>query len=286
MYRSVVLLSLLLVLALTSVPRAKSLNGEELSPISSLSESQDTTRAEVAILGMFHFVSESNTYRQDFGKEEVMSPRRQREIKMLVERLSKFEPTKIAVERPYQTLDQLNSKYRAYLRGDYDLTAEETDQIAFRLGKRLGHDSLHLVKSGNAEFDMKPVRQYAQEHGQTRWLDSAQVSAKGMLTRLDSVLNAGTIIEGMGYFNSGEVVERNYQLYKYLARIGERGERVGANLMASWQAQNLRIFENILDVARPDDRVLVIYGAAHKRELRRYIREADDMEYVDIIDYL
>lgn len=286
MYRVVVLLSVLLAIAFTSIPQILSSNGETLPPTSALSESEDTTQTKIAILGMFHFVSESNTYRQDFGREEVMSPRRQREIEMLVDRLSDFEPTKIAVERPYYTLKELNSKYRAYLLGDYDLTAEETDQIAFRLGQTLGHDSLHLVKSGNPEFDTKPVQQYAQEHGETHWMDSAQTSAKGMLARLDSVLNAGTMVDGLRYFNSDEVVEENYRLYKYLARVGERGERVGANLMGSWQAQNLRIFENIRDVAHPGDRVLVIYGAAHKRELRRYIREARDLEYVNISDYL
>lgn len=251
-----------------------------------LSAPSDSTEAQVAILGMFHFVSESNAFRQDFGKDEVMTPQRQQELETLVDRLADFNPTKIAVERPYYTLDTLNSKYRAYRRGDYTLTAEETDQIAFRLGKALGHDSLHLVQSGNPAFDMAPVQQYAREHGQTQWMDSARTAAKSMLTRLDSVLQAGTVIDGLRYFNTETIIERNYRLYTYISRIGERGERVGANLMASWQAQNLRIFENIRAVAEPGDRVLVIYGAAHKRELRRYIREAPRLEYVEITRFL
>jgi hypothetical protein len=142
------------------------------------------------------------------------------------------------------------------------------------------------VESGNPEFDTAPVQQYVREHSEMRWTDSVRTTAKNLLTRLDSVLQDGMVIDGLRYFSTDDVVEQNYRLYKYTSRIGERGERVGANLTASWQAQNLRILENIRDVADPGERVLVIYGAAQKRELRRYIREAPTLEYVDITPHL
>lgn len=76
---------------------------------------------------MFHFVSKNNTVSQNFT--EVYSERRQREIEELVASLRQYQATKIAVERPHRTEDELNQAYQAYLQGAYDLSAEETDQV-------------------------------------------------------------------------------------------------------------------------------------------------------------
>ena len=108
--------------------------------------------SEVCIMGVLHFVSKNNSVSQKYTS--VQDPKSQKEIKDLVQRLKKFRPTKIAVERPYKSNIELNEAYQSYLKGEYQLSDEETDQIAFRLAKELGHEKLYLVYS-QVNFDFE-----------------------------------------------------------------------------------------------------------------------------------
>jgi hypothetical protein len=50
-----------------------------------------------------------------------------------------------------------------------------------------------------------------------------------------------------------------------------------------WYGRNLRIFSNIVRLApKPEDRVVVIYGAGHAYLLRQMAREASAFKVVDV----
>ncbi|HSM16111.1 MAG TPA: hypothetical protein VK845_03810, partial [Gemmatimonadales bacterium] len=55
--------------------------------------------AQVMVLGVFHFHNPNADYAQ-FEGIDVLTAERQREIEAVVEQLGRFQPTKIAVERP------------------------------------------------------------------------------------------------------------------------------------------------------------------------------------------
>jgi hypothetical protein len=58
--------------------------------------------------------------------------------------LAKFKPNKIVVEAPPERV-QVLSAYQAYLDNNYKLTANEIEQIGYRLAKRLGHKQIQLA---------------------------------------------------------------------------------------------------------------------------------------------
>src|SRR6202007_2894827 len=91
-------------------------------------------KPQIMVLGIFHFVSTNNVFTQKQG--DTLTPKRQEEIVEVIRRLKDFHPTKIVVEHDYH--GQVNQRYQQYLAGKYVLTADETDQFAFRLGTELG----------------------------------------------------------------------------------------------------------------------------------------------------
>ena len=66
---------------------------------------------------------------------DFLSEKRQRELTEMLAALKRFQPTKIAVESTPEGIGKVNAEYQAYLKGEYQLEADEFDQIAYRSPK-------------------------------------------------------------------------------------------------------------------------------------------------------
>src|SRR5215470_15954388 len=96
-------------------------------------KSSPTSKPQIMVLAVFHLVAKKDMFTQKQG--DTLTDKRQSEIEQVVERLRAFHPTKIAVEHGDD--GKLTERYQLYLSDKYVLTADETDQYAFRLGKEL-----------------------------------------------------------------------------------------------------------------------------------------------------
>lgn len=100
-------------------------------------------KARVLVLGVFHM---ANPGRDMFNlqMDDVLAPKRRKELGELAETLKKFQPTKIAMESPVGG-EKIRKQYDDYLAGNYSLTRNESDQIGFRLAKELGHKQVYGI---------------------------------------------------------------------------------------------------------------------------------------------
>ncbi|WKN30346.1 DUF5694 domain-containing protein [Porifericola rhodea] len=239
---------------------------------------------KVAVLGMFHFVSKNNTVSQNFT--EVYSERRQREIEELVASLRQYQATKIAVERPYRTEDELNQAYQAYLQGAYDLSAEETDQVAFRLAKALGHKQLYLVYHP-VDFDFERLQKYARQEGQDSVIRKVISNAEELANTYDSIAEEKGIQEAVYFLNLPESINKNHYGYQLLSELGDEHHQPGKEETDNWYQSNVAIFNNIRKLASlTNDRVLVIYGQGHAKILNQLVEKSPELELTSLTDYL
>lgn len=81
----------------------------------------------------------------NYKMDDVLAPKRQREIEQLVTQLKTFQPTKIALEQDPSRNAEINANYQGYLAGTYELKRGEGDQIGFRLAKQMRHSKLYGV---------------------------------------------------------------------------------------------------------------------------------------------
>jgi hypothetical protein len=102
-------------------------------------------RAELLLVGVFHFQDPGqDAYKPKFSLD-IKSAQRQHEVENVVEQLAEFRPTKVAVEATPDQQPRLDSLYSRYLAGTYQLGANETYQLGFRLAKRLGHSRVYAA---------------------------------------------------------------------------------------------------------------------------------------------
>ena len=240
-------------------------------------------RARILVLGTYHFANPG----LDVVKAEVadvLTPAKQAEIGRVVEALARFRPTKIAVEVRADRAAQLDSAYMAYRTAPGTLDRSEVQQLGFRLAARFRHPRLYAIDHGG-EFPFDAVMQYAQEHdtGFVTRVGRVTTELAAEMTRLQRQRSVGEILR---LENTPARIREGHALYVETAKVGAGSTYVGANLLAKWYERNIRIFSDLQGIARPGDRIVVIFGAGHAAILRQLIDSDARLELVEANHYL
>jgi hypothetical protein len=249
-------------------------------------QSSGPAKAHVLVLGTFHLANH-NKDMFNVQADDMLAPKRQAEIAAFVESLKAFQPTKIAVEVSVEE-PELNQKYQQYFAGKYTLTADEIDQIGFRLAKELGHTQLYPINV-MADFPFEAVQDFAKKNGNGKeeLLNRTLEQGPKGVAKIADWLKNGTVGDVLRNMNQEEEIRQDQALYMTFARFAANGEYPGPDLLTAWYGRNIRIFGNLRNIIdSPADRVLVIYGAGHAYWLERDVLDSDDLVLDRLADYV
>ena len=256
---SFVTLSVLAALALTPLPaRAQfaTLGGK-------------TAGAEVLVVGSYH-MSNPALDAVNITADDVLAPKRQREIEELASRLARFRPTKVAVEIAFGRDSVSNTLYRRYLQGAHVLDRTEMQQLGFRVAKSAALPRIYGVDY-DRDVNVAAVLVWALTHGQPELATAAQSLSARLVAEADSMMKHATVTEIVTALNSARA-DSAHGIYMAALRVSADTSYPGATMTAHWYERNLRIVSNILRlIEAPSDRVLVIIGAAHGPILRELL---------------
>lgn len=241
--------------------------------------------AEVLLMGTYHMANPGRDL-INLVADDVLAHHRQKELEDLVARLSKFEPTKICVEVPPESQQDLDKQLAQFLSGELEPRRDEIAQIAFPLARTARLDKVYGIN------DWTPMRwegleaffsRYAEEDRRFKeYVSRAQVEA-GERSR---DLAKTTIREFLRDLNEAEALRRNAAFYVDAAGLGSVEEHGGAEMLASWYERNIRIFSNLSGVTTPADRIFVLFGSGHIPILRELIELSSRHRLVDATSYL
>jgi len=255
---------------------------------------RNAPRAQVLILGVFHF--------QDAGRDgykpqfpfDIRTPQRQRELEEVIARLAAWRPTRIAIEQRTDRQPRVDSLYAIYPGGGMDTLQNEIYQVAYRLAKRLGHSGVFAVDaparyldSAMSEAEWKR-RQAALKPGPlsaTDWdarytaLYRADDSLKTVRTLRETLLAANDperLAIGHGHYLVGSLLD------------GPPGDYFGADgFVSAWHNRNIRIYSNVARLIRsPEERVLLVIGAGHAPIIRAQFASAPFVKLIAVSEVL
>lgn len=246
------------------------------------------TKPTLVVLGTYHMGTPGNNVVNP-KVADITAPERQKQIVELVEKLKKFQPTKIVVECDLEDDAKTQEIYSKYLSGDYQLTKNETNQIGFRLAKASGHKKVYCVDW--SDFWDDPAINFIKYASQDAELDGFLKKVNQKLKReIDAEfekLLPLSITNQLISVNNPAQIEKSHQVYFDLMRIGRGKEYIGANYVAWWYRRNLTILDNIIRLTdSPNDRVLVIYGFGHLKLLTQFAKESDFYNVESPLKYL
>ena len=266
---------------------------------------QMSKKPTIMILGSTHL---ANPGMDAFNTkmDDVLAPRRQREIEQLVAQLKAFRPTKVAIEADERFDAKINANYHGYLEGTYELKRGEGNQIGFRLAKQMGHPKMYCVDYFRnyhqepdgffpEDFDWDLVRpdEFAKAHNQEHFMGQPS-TAEGKVTQdADGTIwiepeKCEPIIDMYKRLNQPEDRFADHQQYLRIARVGLSDQYPGANWVGHlWYARNLKIFVNLTRITEsPDDRILLIIGAGHVFLVQQFLEDSGDYIVESPLDYL
>lgn len=247
------------------------------------------TRTPIMILGTFHFnFAENGSDVKGKNDFDVYSEKSQNELYILNEKIRKFKPTKIAVEMMLPDQPTMDSLFKAYSSGAWELGRNEVYQIGFRLAKELGLNGVSCVDTRPEQVEVDTTisdwELYAKQRGELEKWEAYNVpntKANGYIERLRKSM---AIKEYLIFLNHENVKRRYKQFFLTgLVDVGAGDTYIGADLTGYWYRRNTRIFSNIKKlVASENERILVIYGNSHAWVLEELFATSPEFEIIGV----
>lgn len=247
----------------------------------------------VLLLGTYH-MDNPDLDATTFDADDVLTERRQRDLRTLVDRLAEWSPELVALERPYENRAAVNDLYEQYRAGgrryDREEVVDSTDpkrdgatvecrsevvQVGYRLADRLDHERVAAIDhtlslDGEAwtppdERDPVPPKKGDYE------IPDFQAQADAEAERL----RESTIAEHLVEVNREFSLAQNHRgMFEWLLR-GEGDDFDGPDLLTDWYERNVRTVHNLWRAVDADtERVMVLVGSGHVRVLRHLLDEA------------
>jgi hypothetical protein len=234
----------------------------------------------VMVVGVFHMSNPGHDL-HNLKVDDVLEPKRQREIEAITTALSSFRPTKVGVEWP---ADWVSDRYQQYAAGTLPPSRNEVVQLGFRLAKTAGADVYSLDADG--DFPYERLKNFAETRGFSKLLEDMNSAIQDEDDEEARVLAEKGISADLRFLNDPVRLGHDHAFYRNMLRIGQGGDQPGADLAASWYHRNLLICANLLQIAKPDDRIVIFFGAGHAFLLRQCVTETPGFKLVEPNEFL
>ncbi|MFT3808913.1 MAG: DUF5694 domain-containing protein [Micropepsaceae bacterium] len=248
---------------------------------SGASSAADEKPVEVMILATTHF---DNPGRDAFNVafDDVLSAKRQGEIAVVAEALKTFAPTAVAVE---WSADAAAKDYAAFLAGTLETSRNEVVQIGFRLAAAQKLEAVHGIDvAGDLPFDA--LTGFLEKRGEMPRLEADLAAISTQVTDTQAVIDTQSIAAVFRRLNDPALSARDNSFYRGLVRYGAGDEQPGADMLIAWQTRNTKICARLVQVTKPGDRIIVLYGSGHAFLLRQCVSEMPGFRLIEANDYL
>lgn len=246
---------------------------------------------KVLVFGSFHFDMATDGSDVKEGKKmDVLSAKNKAHLDTILIRLKKFNPTKIAIEWKPDLQVKRDSQYNAFVNGNFELPRNETFQIGFRLAKQLGHSKLYCIDNRpvmpEAIGEIDDIEKFADSLGQSIAFHSYDLENRRFIDYTSEIQKNYELLDVIQLYNSRVYTTRSKQLWTTgMVNLGVYHDYAGTDLTGYWFERNTRIFANAANLVEDqEERILIIYGAAHKWILDELFDSTPEFDLIQFND--
>lgn len=240
---------------------------------------------QVLVLGTYHFANPGRDI-VNTKVDDVLQPHRQAELDALTAQLARFAPTKVMVERDADKHEgQRLPSYDAWRAGGRREVRNEVEQVGFRLASAMKHEAVYGIDA-DGDFPFEAVQAWARKNGAEAQLNAQLDEIKQRSKADEEAQYRRTISATLAAFNDPARILRDHQFNTLALRYGRGADQPGAELLGQWTLRNVRSCARMVQLARPGDRIVVLFGAGHSHLLRQCVKEQPGWTLVEAVDYL
>ena len=245
---------------------------------------------QVMVLGTYHFDNPGRDI-VNVKADDVTAPKRQRELVVLAEAIAAFRPTRVVVERRRPGPDYDVKEFGAFAPALLTKDPDETVQLGYRIAARAGLKTVQGIDEqpeGDEPdyFPFDKVQAYARDKGEEAKLDAVFAPIRTEAKLGEQRMMRESIPSLLIPYNDEATPLAGQQVSYGMLAFGDGNRQPGADLNAMWYLRNAKIFAKLMLVARPGDRVVVIYGAGHLYWLRHFAANVPGYQSIDVMPYL
>ncbi|MFZ4689546.1 MAG: DUF5694 domain-containing protein [Polymorphobacter sp.] len=249
-----------------------------------------TPPVEVMVLGAYHF-GNPGLDTNNMITDSVLTPQKQAELERVARALAAFQPTHVMVE---MQSDAPNFAIGEYGRFDDAMLAKDANeivQIGYRTARVAGLKTVNGIdeqpKDGEPDYyPYDKVQETAAKFGQTKVLEAVNAPVAAWVKDFEGRQRTLSIGQMLMRMNDPAGIQGAMDSYYGMLPIGDKDTQTGADLNAGWFLRNAKIFGKLMQVAKPGDRVLVVYGGGHGFWLRHFASLTPGFRNVDVLPYL
>ncbi|ACV26427.1 DUF5694 domain-containing protein [Kangiella koreensis] len=250
----------------------------------------DSNVVQVMVIGSEHFASPGLDV-INIEPIDVLTPQRQQELQAIAESLRQFEPTVVAVERVTKAPYYIDNGFVAFKESDLLSKRNETIQLGYRLAKLAGLKQVHGIdeQPSEGEPDYFPMQKLIEQINRQSRMAEFQSMIGDVTERLNSFTKDNLhrdLAEYLALANTPGSPLIDDDMYFDLMKFDQGESQPGAELFALYMMRNTKIISKLINVTKPGDRVVIIYGAGHKPWFEYILNGLTDYELVDPVPYL
>ncbi|MGR3812315.1 DUF5694 domain-containing protein [Jiulongibacter sp. NS-SX5] len=254
---------------------------------------------EVAILGTFH-IGESTDY-LDAGVDDILSRKRQREVRAMVKKLAAFQPDKIFVENTPAAQRVWDEVYKDYRNKKYPSSPQIVKNEIYQLGIKTAAEldlnrGVYCINYNHSEGEEargNTIEQYwadfSKEVGRNKpsvgmHLNSVGIAAESFksVSQKHESWKRFSLKEHLIQMNK-EASLRELQYVNTLTWMDNNAENIGAEITTREYYRNFKIIQNLISHLRSTDhKILIIYGAGHAKIFRDILESHPVFEIVEV----
>jgi Family of unknown function (DUF5694) len=239
---------------------------------------------QVMVVGTFHMQIQRNSDVATIRPDDVTSKARQSEMAALVNSLATFKPTAVALEERAEDEKTLNSRlFAKYTAAQLSTERDERVQIGCRLASQLKLSRVYAIDYWNGG-GIDGIQAWAKANQREAELSVEINELKLLATDIQESQKTQTVAELLKRLNTPPFPGND--LYYRSLKYGGGKEWPGAAMAVNYFERNAIIFARLLKVAKPGDRIVVIYGAGHHFLLKHFIENTPGFEYVSPLPFL
>lgn len=255
------------------------------APVVAQAELTAPPPAEVMVLGVYHMGNPGQDL-VNMEADDVTQPRRQVEIRAVVDALASWRPARVLIEseRPAPFTVE---RYRTFRPEELATNRNENVQIGFRLARQLGHSEVYGFdeRGGEGEpdyFQFGRVQAWANANGRGRVVEDTLAFFRATVAEEGRAQANHNVAELLLRQNDPALIRLSHSRGHYaMLGLGDADNQVGAEFNSFWYMRNAKMFAKIALIARPGERVLVLVGAGHAYWLTHFAEMTPGFTSVD-----
>lgn len=253
----------------------------------------DPATVQVMVLATYH-MDNPGADLNNAQIDPVTTPAKQAELEVVADALARFNPTAVAVERvASDQATMLDQGYLTFRPEDLASKPDERVQIAYRLAAKLKLDRVYGIDEQDrpgepSYFPFEAVAAWASANGREADMQALFEPVQAEISRMEADQKTHTVGQLLARINAPDNLlgEAGHSVYMNALTLGSGADQPGAILNGRWYTRNAVIFAKLRQVAKPGDRIVVVYGSGHTYWLREIARRTPGFKPVDPESYL